>query len=188
MTWDQTIPDPAVFGAGRRVSMPEQTEELAARAATLLRGGESLLLFGPLGAGKTRFVQGLCRELGVTEAVTSPTFTLVRSYDIDQGPFAGKLTLHHADLYRLERTTEVADLALAELAEFRGIVLVEGGARVAASLLAERRTVRVIHGHGTGQLRRALAEFLRMHALVARFTAAPPEQGGSGVTVVDLKE
>jgi DNA mismatch repair protein MutS2 len=57
-----------------------------------------------------------------------------------------------------------------------------------AALLAEHRTVRVIHGHGTGQLRRALADFLHVHPLVARFAAAPPEQGGSGVTVVDLKE
>jgi DNA mismatch repair protein MutS2 len=48
--------------------------------------------------------------------------------------------------------------------------------------------VRVIHGHGTGQLRRALAGFLQQHPLVARFTAAPPEQGGGGVTVVELKE
>jgi len=56
------------------------------------------------------------------------------------------------------------------------------------SLLSEQRTVRVIHGHGTGQLRRALAEYLQTHPLVARISAAPPEQGGGGVTVVDLKE
>jgi DNA mismatch repair protein MutS2 len=56
------------------------------------------------------------------------------------------------------------------------------------AVLAEWRTVRVIHGHGTGQLRRAIAEFLQMHPLVSRFGAAAPEQGGSGVTVVDLKE
>jgi DNA mismatch repair protein MutS2 len=56
------------------------------------------------------------------------------------------------------------------------------------ALLAEHRTVRVIHGHGTGQLRRALAEFLHVHPLVAKVAAAAPEQGGQGVTVVDLKE
>ncbi len=55
-------------------------------------------------------------------------------------------------------------------------------------LLGEQRTVRVIHGYGTGQLRRALAEFLQRHPLVAHFTTAPPEQGGGGVTVVELKE
>ncbi len=56
------------------------------------------------------------------------------------------------------------------------------------TLLTDLRTVRVIHGYGTGQLRRALAEFLQRHPLVAHFTAAPPEQGGGGVTVVELKE
>jgi DNA mismatch repair protein MutS2 len=56
------------------------------------------------------------------------------------------------------------------------------------ALVAERRTVRVIHGHGTGQLRRALAELLHDHPLVARFGAAPAEQGGGGVTVIELKE
>jgi DNA mismatch repair protein MutS2 len=54
--------------------------------------------------------------------------------------------------------------------------------------LAELRSVRIIHGHGTGQLRRGIAEFLSGHPLVARFAAAPAEQGGSGVTVVELKE
>ncbi len=48
--------------------------------------------------------------------------------------------------------------------------------------------MRVIHGYGTGQLKRALADFLQQHPLVARFDAAPPEQGGGGVTVVELKD
>jgi DNA mismatch repair protein MutS2 len=56
------------------------------------------------------------------------------------------------------------------------------------SLLADQRVVRFIHGHGTGQLRRALAGFLQQHPLVARFAAAPPDQGGGGVTVVELKD
>ncbi|HEY3382271.1 MAG TPA: Smr/MutS family protein [Vicinamibacterales bacterium] len=56
------------------------------------------------------------------------------------------------------------------------------------TLLADQRTVRVIHGYGTGQLRRAIAEYLRTHPLVANYQQAPPEQGGGGVTVVDLKD
>jgi DNA mismatch repair protein MutS2 len=56
------------------------------------------------------------------------------------------------------------------------------------SLLTDRRTVRLIHGYGTGQLKRALAGFLQQHPLVARFDQAPPEQGGGGVTVVELKD
>jgi DNA mismatch repair protein MutS2 len=56
------------------------------------------------------------------------------------------------------------------------------------SLLTDQRVIRVIHGYGTGQLKRALAGFLQQHPLVARFATAPPEQGGGGVTVVELKE
>jgi len=56
------------------------------------------------------------------------------------------------------------------------------------SLLGDQRLVRVIHGYGTGQLKRALTGFLQQHPLVARFETAPPEQGGGGVTLVELKE
>jgi len=55
-------------------------------------------------------------------------------------------------------------------------------------LLTDQRVVRLIHGYGTGQLKRALTGFLQQHPLVARFATAPPEQGGGGVTVVELKE
>jgi DNA mismatch repair protein MutS2 len=56
------------------------------------------------------------------------------------------------------------------------------------SLLTDQRVIRVIHGYGTGQLKRALTGFLQQHPLVARFATAPPEQGGGGVTVVELKD
>jgi DNA mismatch repair protein MutS2 len=55
-------------------------------------------------------------------------------------------------------------------------------------LLTEQRVVRVIHGYGTGQLRRAVAAYLEGHPLVARFQLAPTDQGGGGVTVVELKD
>ena len=56
------------------------------------------------------------------------------------------------------------------------------------SLLTDQRVIRLIHGYGTGQLKRALTGFLQQHPLVARIGAAPPEQGGGGVTVVELKD
>jgi DNA mismatch repair protein MutS2 len=56
------------------------------------------------------------------------------------------------------------------------------------SLLTDQRVIRLIHGYGTGQLKRALTGFLQGHPLVARFATAPPEQGGGGVTVVELKD
>ena len=54
--------------------------------------------------------------------------------------------------------------------------------------MTEQRTLRVIHGFGTGQLRRALAEWLKTHPFVATFTTAPSDKGGGGVTLVEMKE
>jgi DNA mismatch repair protein MutS2 len=56
------------------------------------------------------------------------------------------------------------------------------------STVADRRTIRIVHGHGTGQLRRAVARFLQDHPLIDRFAAAPNDQGGGGVTVAELKD
>lgn len=105
-----------------------ETHAIAAALAALARAGDLVVLAGEMGAGKTAFAQGFGAALGVAEPITSPTFTLVHSYPV------GKLTLHHADIYRLSTIHEVADLALAELAESDGIVLVEWGDVVAQSL------------------------------------------------------
>ncbi len=132
----------------------DDTHAIAAAVAGLAQPGDIVVLAGEMGTGKTAFAQGFGRSLGVTEPITSPTFTLVRSYP------CGKMTLHHADLYRLERTTELADLALAELAEDRGVVLVEWG-DVVGDALGEHLVVllgfddesedrRLIEIHGVG--------------------------------------
>ncbi len=115
------------------------THAVAAAIAGLARPGDVIVLAGEMGAGKTAFAQGFGRALGVTEPITSPTFTLVHSY-----PCAGKLTLHHADLYRLDSSSDVDDLALHELAADNGIVLVEWG-DVAAASLGDHIEVRLAH-------------------------------------------
>ena len=107
---------------------PDETRAIAAAIATVARVGDIVVLAGEMGAGKTVFAQGFGAALGIDDPITSPTFTLVNSYDAD------RITLHHADLYRLDRTGEVVDLALGELAEFDGIILVEWGDVVAAAL------------------------------------------------------
>ena len=109
-----------------RVHSLVETHVVAGALAGLSRGGDLIVLSGDMGAGKTAFAQGFGVALGVTEPITSPTFTLVHSYDLPSA-VRGAAVLHHADLYRLERTTEVADLALEELADGDGIVLVEWG-------------------------------------------------------------
>ena len=105
------------------------THAIAAALVAVSRRGDLIVLAGEMGAGKTAFAKGFGQALGVTEPITSPTFTLVHSYDTP-----GKLTLHHADIYRLSTQHEVADLALAELLEYDGIVLLEWGDVVARSL------------------------------------------------------
>ncbi len=104
------------------------THAIAAAVAGCCRPGDVVVLAGEMGAGKTAFAQGFGKALGVDDPITSPTFTLVQSYTTPRGLF------HHADVYRLEQLNEVADLALGELAEYRGIVLVEWGDVVSAAL------------------------------------------------------
>jgi len=115
----------------------DATHAIAAAIAGLSRAGDVIVLAGEMGAGKTAFAQGFGRALGVADPITSPTFTLVHSYD------SPMVTLHHADIYRLEQYAEVADLALGELSEFDGIVLVEWGDLVSA-LLGEHLEVRLV--------------------------------------------
>lgn len=112
------------------------TRAIAAAVAGLAQRGDVVVLAGEMGAGKTAFAQGFGAALGVTEPMTSPTFTLVHEYHV------GKLTLLHADLYRLSTQHEVADLALAELVEADGVLLVEWG-DVVASMLGEHLMVRL---------------------------------------------
>ena len=112
-----------------RADSLSETHAIAAAIARLTRPGDVIVLAGEMGAGKTAFAQGFGAALGVAEPITSPTFTLVHSYRCTD-----KLTLHHADLYRLDRMADVEDLALHELAEFGGIVLIEWGDVAAAGL------------------------------------------------------
>ena len=100
-------------------SSPEQTFNFGFQLGARLEGGEILLLSGPLGAGKTLFVKGICVALGVAEdEVTSPSFTLVN-------PYEGRLRLYHIDLYRLDEGASAAHAVdLDELLSDEGAVIV----------------------------------------------------------------
>src|SRR5438093_12711114 len=99
---------------------PEDTKELGAAISGLLSGGDVIVLTGDLGAGKTTFVQGAARSLGVSEPVVSPTFTLVRKY-------RGSRPIFHVDVYRLDRIQEVIDLGMEDLFDPDGVTFVEWG-------------------------------------------------------------
>jgi tRNA threonylcarbamoyladenosine biosynthesis protein TsaE len=78
-----------------------QTAEAGASVGTRLEGGDVVLVTGELGAGKTTFVRGACRALGVEEPVTSPTFTIGQVYGGRRTPGGEPLEVAHLDLYRL---------------------------------------------------------------------------------------
>jgi tRNA threonylcarbamoyladenosine biosynthesis protein TsaE len=120
----------------------EQTRELAASLAALARPGDVLVLAGDLGAGKTAFVQGFGRGLGVQDRITSPTFTLVHVYD------EGRLPIHHLDVYRLDQLSEALDLGLAEMLDEGGVVVVEWGDVITPVLPHDLLEVRLTFGAG----------------------------------------
>lgn len=111
-----------------------ETQELGQSFGASLKKGGVLALVGDLGAGKTTFVQGLAKGLGIKERITSPTFILVRSY---QAQKKGISNLYHVDLYRLEKNVseEIENLGLPEVwADKNNLVVVEWAERARETL------------------------------------------------------
>jgi tRNA threonylcarbamoyladenosine biosynthesis protein TsaE len=144
-------------------SSSEQTRAIAATFASVLQGGDVVVLAGDLGAGKTTFVQGAAETLGVASHVTSPSFVLVREY-------RGRARVVHVDVYRMSSLQEVVDLGYEELFAPDTITFIEWGDVVGEVLPDARFDVEIIAGDDDerGITIRASAEALR-----ARLTAAP---------------
>lgn len=107
-------------------SSPDETFNYGHQLGSRLQGGEILLLSGPLGAGKTIFVKGICAALGIDEEdVTSPSFTLVN-------PYAGRLQLYHLDLYRLDEGASAAHAVDLDelLSDERAVIVIEWAERM----------------------------------------------------------
>jgi tRNA threonylcarbamoyladenosine biosynthesis protein TsaE len=127
-----------------------ETADLAAGLAEGFRGGEVVLLSGELGAGKTAFVRGLVRGLGGSEDdVASPTFVLLTSYP-------ARLTLHHADLYRLRGDGDERELGLEELPGSLGVLAIEWAERLTETPWSH--VVRVSLEHAGDDRRRITVE------------------------------
>lgn len=115
---------------------PEQTRELGERLAKSLGAGDVVALEGELGSGKTCFVQGMAKGLGVSKDafVRSPSFTLLNQYE-------GRIPLYHLDFYRLNHAEDLGDLGLEEYFDGKGVTVIEWAHKFIQSL--PKRTIHV---------------------------------------------
>lgn len=144
---------------------PEQTMALGCQLGDLMSPGNVICVYGNLGAGKTYFAKGLAQGLGVSEYVTSPTFTIINEYE-------GRIPFYHVDAYRLTEEEEAYELGLEEYLYGRGVTLIEWPDRVNSLLPNEYLQVsigssdegddfRVLEFRGKGQSYEKLVKELK---------------------------
>jgi tRNA threonylcarbamoyladenosine biosynthesis protein TsaE len=133
--------------------LPSETEALGAALAAALRPGDVVLLHGEMGTGKTTFVRGALRALGVAGPVTSPTFTLGRRYD------GGRIPSAHLDLHRLSSLEDEDPGLLDPYVEPDRVAFVEWPDAAGGELAAQARiAARVTLEHAGGDLRRVVID------------------------------
>ena len=121
---------------------PEETENIGAAVGRIIPAGTVLAYRGDLGAGKTAFTRGLARGLGFTEAVTSPTYTIVNEY------LGGRLPLFHFDMYRLSSADDLFDIGWEDYLDRGGVCAVEWSERVDDALPEDTILVDISRGSG----------------------------------------
>lgn len=127
---------------------PAETEDLGAALAERLKPGTVVAFSGDLGAGKTAFVRGMARGLGISERVTSPTFTIVNEYE------GGRLPLFHFDMYRLGSSDELFDIGWEDYLVRGGVCAVEWSENVSDAM--EGDCIRVDIRRGTHDSQRLI--------------------------------
>lgn len=116
---------------------PKKTQELGEKISTDLKPGSILALSGELGSGKTTFIQGLARGLGIKKRIVSPTFVFIRQYSVNHQTLVKKL--YHVDLYRIDKAPDVRGLGLEEIfADPEAIVVIEWADRIKEILPKKR--------------------------------------------------
>jgi tRNA threonylcarbamoyladenosine biosynthesis protein TsaE len=141
-----------VTASSERTSGPAETEAIGARLAAELQPGDVVLVRGELSAGKTTLIRGACRALGVTQPVTSPTFTIGRRY-------RGRVPVSHLDLYRVDSLADEDPGLLDDYLTPDAIAFVEWPGAAEPELGGERRIAsRVVLEHAGGDRRRVRVE------------------------------
>jgi tRNA threonylcarbamoyladenosine biosynthesis protein TsaE len=161
-----------------RLAMPSAraTHALGARLGKLLAPGDVVALVGDLGAGKTQLVRGACAGAGVRpEDVSSPSFAIVATY-------AGRLPVHHADLYRIGDEDDLYGTGFGDLVGGEGALLVEWADRIPSALPDEKLTIRLAHDARKPDVRRVELEGVgeRFAALAAKLGAGSSSGSRSG--------
>ena len=106
----------------------DETQALGQKLASRLAPGDVIAYFGDLGAGKTAFTRGLAQGLGITDPVTSPTYTIVNEY------LSGRIPLFHFDMYRLSSSDELFDIGWEDYLSRGGVCAVEWSENVEDAL------------------------------------------------------
>jgi len=106
----------------------DETQALGQKLASRLASGDVIAYFGDLGAGKTAFTRGLAQGLGITDPVTSPTYTIVNEY------LSGRIPLFHFDMYRLSSSDELFDIGWEDYLSRGGVCAVEWSENVEDAL------------------------------------------------------
>ena len=120
----------------------EETVQYGRAFASRLHGGDIVALSGELGTGKTHFITGVCKALGVRAHVASPTFTLINEYPADAA------TVVHVDLYRISSSRELAEVGIEEYFNERYICLIEWAERMVEFLPYPHIRVTLTYGEG----------------------------------------
>lgn len=116
---------------------PEETFALGEEMGRAAKPGEVYSLIGDLGVGKTVFTQGMARGLGITEPVSSPTFTIVQVYE------QGRMPFYHFDVYRIGDLEEMEEIGYEDCFYGDGLSLVEWGCRIEELLPETYREIRI---------------------------------------------
>ena len=114
---------------------PDQTEEFAKKLGEALCGGETIAYFGGLGMGKTRFTAGLAKGMGITQDVSSPTFSLVHEY-------RGEKTLYHFDMYRITTFDDLCSTGFFDYLDWGGVLAVEWSENI-ENVLPEEKLIKI---------------------------------------------
>jgi len=148
------------------------TQRLGEQVGCLLKAGDIVCLYGELGTGKTVLTQGIARGLQVApeRAVRSPSFVLMHRYQ-------GRIPVYHADLYRLDGPTDIADIGLREFLGGDGVAIIEWADKLEASLPGERLDITLAHQTEETRLITMTPQGMRYHQLLEQWQGQPTARG-----------